>query len=468
MGGEPHHAGHRATTAQLQVMWPFHADAGHGGRGVVMGHTTTGSVFCYDPIELFAAGIIGDPNGAVFGKVGMGKSTLQKALAARLSVVGYTAYAVDIKREYAAVTEFLGGERVRLIPGGRASDGTLGSVINPLDARLARSTTPEDVHYARLEYLAAVIEAAGLDTARRQLTPEERAGLGEALREAVRTSSGGNPPLRRVMELALRPTPAMAEELAAEDTRQVAREMRTAALTLRRLVVDDLRGMFDGQTTVQLGDHPFVSFDLSDLAETDALPVAMVTITAWLEQLFRGGDRRNRLLLIDECWQVVGIPSVVRWLNRAFRLCRDWGVCCWLAIHSPRDFSAMGAAGSEAVQIAERLLHATSTRVFFHLDRDDAEAAQGLIGLTDAQVDAIVGLAKYQAMWVMSNGMAMVVGNDLSPDERQLFETNQAMRRAPRAAQRAWALRAMADHDKDEVVAEPASGNGHSSTGAAP
>ena len=82
---------HRATTAQLGALYPFHAETGLGARGVYLGtnETAGGSAFCFDPFELYTTGVLNAPNMLVLGEVGAGKSTAVKTFLYRtLGVIG--------------------------------------------------------------------------------------------------------------------------------------------------------------------------------------------------------------------------------------------------------------------------------------------------------------------------------------------------------------------------------------------
>jgi len=65
---------HRVTTAHLQAAYPFMSEGGLGGRGVYIGHDLFGGAFAYDPWELYASGVLSNPNALVAGVVGKGKA----------------------------------------------------------------------------------------------------------------------------------------------------------------------------------------------------------------------------------------------------------------------------------------------------------------------------------------------------------------------------------------------------------
>ena len=88
------------TTRNLGAAYPFVAEAGLGSRGVVVGDDLLGGSFVFDPFELYAQGVISNPNMVVFGQIGRGKSGFVKTFLWRQAVFGRRAWVVDPKGEY--------------------------------------------------------------------------------------------------------------------------------------------------------------------------------------------------------------------------------------------------------------------------------------------------------------------------------------------------------------------------------
>src|SRR5271154_4739856 len=117
---------HQVTTRNLGAAYPFIAEAGLGQRGVVIGDDLLGGSFVYDPFELYAAGVVSNPNMVVIGQIGRGKSAFVKTYLWRQAVLGRRAWVVDPKGEYAALAHAWGASPVALRPGGPVR-------LNPLD-----------------------------------------------------------------------------------------------------------------------------------------------------------------------------------------------------------------------------------------------------------------------------------------------------------------------------------------------
>ena len=109
---------HQVTTRNLGAAYPFIAEAGLGRRGVVIGDDLLGGSFVFDPFELYAAGVVSNPNMVVFGQIGRGKSAFVKTFLWRQAVFGRRAWVVDPKGEYGDLADAWGVRPVALRPGG--------------------------------------------------------------------------------------------------------------------------------------------------------------------------------------------------------------------------------------------------------------------------------------------------------------------------------------------------------------
>ena len=109
---------HQVTTRNLGAAYPFIAEAGLGRRGVVIGDDLLGGSFVFDPFELYAAGVVSNPNMVVFGQIGRGKSAFVKTFLWRQAVFGRRAWVVDPKGEYARPGVRMGSSS-RRAPAGR-------------------------------------------------------------------------------------------------------------------------------------------------------------------------------------------------------------------------------------------------------------------------------------------------------------------------------------------------------------
>jgi site-specific DNA recombinase len=303
----PHLPAHQVTTRNLGAAYPFIAEAGLGRRGVVIGDDLLGGSFVFDPFELYAAGVVSNPNIVVFGQIGRGKSAFVKTFLWRQAVFGRRAWVVDPKGEYGDLADAWGVRPVALRPGGAIR-------LNPLDPGPDDGGTgPDATGRRRMELLASLASAC----LGRSLVPRERAALGAALLEAG--EAHGAPTVPMVVESLLSPSEGAARSLRTE-RRSLLEDGRDVALELRRLVHGDLCGMFDGPTTPGLDlSAPLVVLDLSALYSSAALGVLMACATAWLQAALArtavtsGAAPTGRgqfFLVVDEAWAILSNDSI--------------------------------------------------------------------------------------------------------------------------------------------------------------
>jgi hypothetical protein len=414
---------HQVTTRNLGAAYPFIAEAGLGRRGVVIGDDLLGGSFVFDPFELYAAGVVSNPNMVVFGQIGRGKSAFIKSFLWRQAVFGRRAWVVDPKGEYGDLADAWGVRPVALRPGGAIR-------LNPLDPGpdADGEAAPDATGRRRMELLSSLASAC----LGRALVPRERAALGVALAEATRTTPVPTVPV--VVEALLTPTVDAARSLRTEQ-HDLLEDGRDVALELRRLVHGDLRGMFDGPTTAGLDlSSPLVVLDLSALYSSAALGVLMACATAWLQSALArtavsaGGPSsgRGRFLVVDEAWAILSNLGVARWLQSSWKLSRAFGVSNVAVLHRVSDLRSVGASDSEQVALAQGLLSDSETRVVYAQSPGELEAAAELLSLSATEADLLPQLRRGIALWKVGQ-RSFLVQHRLSAMERSMVDTDAAM-----------------------------------------
>ncbi len=418
---------HQVTTRNLGAAYPFIAEAGLGRRGVVIGDDLLGGSFVFDPFELYAAGVVSNPNMVVFGQIGRGKSAFVKSFLWRQAVFGRRAWVVDPKGEYADLADAWGVRPVALRPGGAIR-------LNPLDPGPddggAGPLGSDPTGRRRMELLSSLASAC----LGRGLAPRERAALGAALAES--TGSGIAPTVPMVVESLLSPSADAARSLRTE-RRDLLEDGRDVALELRRLVHGDLCGMFDGPTTPGLDlSAPLVVLDLSALYSSAALGVLMACATAWLQAALArtaaagGGTapsgRARFFLVVDEAWAILSNLGVARWLQSSWKLSRAFGVSNVAVLHRVSDLRSVGASDSEQVALAQGLLADSETRVVYAQSPGEIEAAAELLSLSGTEADLLPQLRRGVALWKVGQ-RSFLVQHRLSATEGRIVDTDAAM-----------------------------------------
>ena len=435
---------HRGTTVELRTLYPFVVTEGLGTEGCYVGLEASGGLFCFDPWECYARGQLTNPNMVVIGQIGRGKSAFVKSFLWRELSFGRRCWVLDPKGEYAALAAACGAAPLRLGPG-------LGLRLNPLDVGAGASpgeagrgvavraktdgtgaqrpdagpdaalSVGQGAHQRRAELLGALLESS----LGRQLLPQERAAADVAL--AAVEVRNVLPTLPSVAEALLAPDARQARALGAKAD-ELRHDGRQVALELRRLVHGDLAGMFDGETSpgVDLATS-LVVLDLSRLYASPALGLLMVCALAWFQSALTGEHSVKRLAVLDEAWAVLSHLATARWLQAAFKLSRAYGVANIVVLHRLSDLRAAGGQGSEQQRLAEGLLADAETRVCFAQAPGEADAAGELLGLSQTERRLVVQLPRGVALWRVGQS-SYLVEHDLSPEERELADTDAAMR----------------------------------------
>ena len=427
---------HQVTTRHLCAAYPLLTEAGLGHKGVLVGRDMLGGSFVHDPFELYAAGVVSNPNMIVFGQIGRGKSAFVKTYLWRQAVFGRRAWVVDPKGEYRALAAAWGARPVALRPGGTVR-------LNPLDPGPAgeeldelagpcvggAGTPLEDGPHRAGRRQAEVLASLASACLGRPLLPRERSATDLAL--AAVSGARGVPTLPQVVDALLEPSTASAASVRT-DRATLLEDGRDVALELRRLVHGDLRGMFDGPTTRGLDlTGAFVALDLSALYNSPALGVLMACATAWLQaalarQASTAGSA-HVFVVVDEAWAVLANLGVARWLQASWKLSRAYGVANVAVLHRVSDLQAVGSAGSEQVGLASGLLADSETRVVYGQAPGEVAVARDLLSLSETEASTVPQLRRGVALWKVGR-RSFLVQHVVSHAERAIVDTDAAMR----------------------------------------
>jgi type IV secretory pathway VirB4 component len=407
--------GHAATTAHFQAAFPFLAEAGLGAPGAYIGRDACGGAWVFDPWAAYEANVLSGPNMLVVGQLGRGKSAFLKTYIARQHVFGREAWVLDPKGEFTPLAEAVGGSVIALAPGGSVR-------LNAISSRMGREAQ---------EALLRSVAAAAL---RRELGPEEGAGLRVALK-LVSTAEPDEPTLPEVVEALLHPCEEMTRELVMS-VEDFAEAMRQVALALQRLCLGDLRGMFDGATSPGLDlDARLVVLDLSAVQDSSALGILMTCAAAWLQGVVmerkraaEAGERDGAkvIVAVDEAWRITADLGVAEWLQSSFKLSRAHGVQNIIALHRLSDLGAAGAQGSRESRIAEGLIADADTRVVLSQPPDQIEGLRSLLGLTATEAELVPTLRRGEALWQVGR-RSFLVQHRLSSAEMGFVDTDARM-----------------------------------------
>lgn len=390
---------------------------GLGSRGTYIGRELLGGSFCFDPWELYAQGILTNPNMLIIGQVGRGKSSLIKSLLVRQQVFGRRAAVLDPKGEYQGLADALNAPVVRIEPGGK-------NRINPLDPGMSQGLVDPDEIFRRQTSLLQALAESSLG---RQLKPEERTACDLAIQDFhYDYGDAAIPTIPDIVEWLLNPQEDAARRVSTT-TEQIAASVREVALELRRMCHGDLKGMFDGHTNISVDwDGPLVVIDLSAVFSSSALGLLMTCATAWMQSAIARPNAGRRFIVVDEAWAVLSNVGVARWLQQSYKLSRTYGISNVAIMHRVSDLKASGATGSEAHSLAMGLLSDTETRVVYGQPHSEVELAREMLGLNGSEAELLPQLSRGQALWKVGT-RSFLVEHILGQREKLIVDTDARM-----------------------------------------
>jgi hypothetical protein len=426
---------HRASSAVLRSAYPFLAGETLGSDLVYVGlDRLARASFGWDPWRLCERRLLTNPNWAVLGEIGTGKSSVGKCLAIRNVTFGRRVYVPgDPKGEWAVVAEAAGGRAVRLGRGLRAR-------LNPLDAgpRPAGMAAGEvwrtETEARRRELVGALAELS----LGRRLLPVERTALDLGLRTCVRAdgtlSRQRVPTLVELVEALFRPdreaaaSVAMTPEALADESRALAHE-------LRRLVAGDLAGLFDGPSTESVDPSlPMLVVDTSPVSGSEDLTALVSTcVAAWMEAAIADPGGGQRLVVYDEAWMVMRHLPLLRRMQAAWKLSRSYGTSNGLVVHRLSDLGSVGDQGSEAVGLARGLVADAATRICYQVRADQVTDTAQALGLSDTEAGMLRTLDQGCGLWRVGERSFLVEHVLSSPFEASLVDTDGRMTGRPAA-----------------------------------
>ena len=296
--------------------------------------------------------------------------------------------------------------------------------LNPLSPRGGRE--------GPLSLLRSVTQAA----LRRELSPEEDAGLRVALEVVDEESGAAEPTLPMVVDALLHPREAMVQGVSATSREDFAEANRSSALALQRLCAGDLRGMFDGPTSEGLDlDAPLVVLDLSAVRDSAALGILMTCAAAWQQAILlerkqaaeqEGRESPKLISVVEEGWRVTSHIGVAEWLQANFKLCRALGVQNIVVVHRLTDLGASGDAGSREARIAEGLIGDADTKVIYRQPHDQQELLRSRLGLSRTEAELTTTLRLGEALWMVGR-RSFLVQHRVSQVEREVVYTDWRM-----------------------------------------
>ena len=276
-------------------------------------------------------------NSVVFAKSGAGKSFTVKLEALRSMMFGTEVFIIDPENEYQRMCDAVGGAYVRLSLNSptRINPFDLPKVIDDDDADNALRSNLITLHgLLRLMMGGAQAQMAGV--AGPVLSPVEEADLDAALIEAYAKAGITNDPLTH------NSVPPTIADLY-DTLLHMGNTGPGLAQRLRKYTSGTFAGIFSQQSNIDI-NNPLVVFNIRDL-EDELRPVAMYIVLNYIWNKTKS-DRRKRILVVDEAWQLMKYEDSANFLFSLAKRARKYNLGITTITQDVEDFmgSRMGRA----------------------------------------------------------------------------------------------------------------------------
>jgi type IV secretory pathway VirB4 component len=278
-------------------------------------------------------------NMTVFAKSGAGKSFFVKLEALRTMMMGADIVVIDPENEYQRLCDAVGGSYIHL---SLNSD----TRVNPFD--LPRVVDSDDgegsdslrANLVTLHGLLRLMLGSGQVTANGEivnvLSPSEEADIDQALIDTYARVGITSDPLTHNT-----PPPVMADLY--DTLLHMGGNGPQLAQRLRQYTTGTFAGIFSQQSNVEINNH-MVVFNIRDL-EDELRPIAMYITLSYIWNKVRT-DKRKRMLIVDEAWQLMKYPDSANFMFSLAKRARKYYLGLTTITQDVEDFmsSEMGRA----------------------------------------------------------------------------------------------------------------------------
>ena len=379
------------TSAELSSLRLTLFDGGSALSDSPLGRSQRGGGFSFDPFGAYDAGLVTNPNVLVTGAIGVGKSTFVKMLLSRGLARGRRAVVLDPKGEYGDLARSVGGTVIELgTPDGQWCSPFTGD------------------HRDDVVLVESLIAAARS----RSLGDDERFILDTTWRTLNASTSA-----RPLEQLFNSFAPHLAEQLNSAE--------KELALTLRRFVLGDLVGLFDGTETPHTAHGSLVVLDLSASWTTDTFALTALAAMAIARRVLSGLE--PGYLVIDEAWAVLVEPRVAHWLHGSWKLARARATSHVLVLHRWSDAFATADLGSAQRTKTTGILRDCDSVMLFRQDPGELQLLNDVLRLHELEAHYVTALAR-GVMLARYGPHRSVVHLEPNSRDRAIIDTDRAMR----------------------------------------
>lgn len=320
-------------TGAISTSFPFTSADLTQEKGILYGvNMHNNGLVIFDRFSLENANMV------VFAKSGAGKSFTVKLEALRTMMLGSDVIIIDPENEYQKLSEAVGGSYIHL---SLNSD----TRINPFDLPrvIDSDDAADDALRANLVTLHGLLrlmlggsQIASNGEVLAALAPSEEADLDQALIDTYARVGITSDPLTHNS-----PPPTIGDLY--ETLLHMGGNGPQLAQRLRKFTTGTFAGIFSSQSNVDINNN-MVVFNIRDL-EDELRPVAMYIVLSHIWNKVRT-DKRKRMLIIDEAWQLMKYPDSANFMFSLAKRARKYYLGLTTISQDVEDFisSKMGRA----------------------------------------------------------------------------------------------------------------------------
>lgn len=398
-------------TVTLGTYYPFVAGEVLESGGLFLGvNTISGAPVIYNPL------VRPNMNISIIGTSGSGKSFTSKIFLKRLldKDPDIPVFVIDPEGEYTALMETLGGTAIRVK---RLADKGEGLGLDPLalfdkgeaaDAicDIARLTDGREISRVR-DLVMTSDSLADLYTR-----------LGGDLRDSGADADGGadGAQATAAKKKARKPTPEGSKD-------------RDLAEKMSSMLNGPESFIFRG---TPLPFTPKMSFDLKGIDSKLVKQLTSLLIFGKIWQIISKPDAFGltittpRLVLVDEAWLFMEIPSAAAFLEKAARLGRKRNCILMINTQRPADMIGdprYGTSASKTATAGRTILENSATKVLMRQDDSNRRLVGEAFGLSEQESDATVDFQTGEGLLITETTHAKVKFLASSEEEYALFTT---------------------------------------------
>lgn len=176
--------------------------------------------------------------------------------------------------------------------------------------------------------------------------------------------------------------------------------------------------IFDGQSTVNIGDAPLFAFAINKLDSEIMKPIGLFAVTRWLSERFsKKNINQKKRIVIEECQNIFNDPDVGSvWAESSYRESRstNTSIC---AVTQGLEVFTRSQAGIAAVKNSP-------IKIIGKQESLDIDSVKGKLDLSEGEANFLVSQAKKGWVVLKVDEESTILRVDASEMEHMLFTTD--------------------------------------------